>query len=385
MNQNSKIPLWRDERFWRIALQGLAVLGLLIGVIWLGTNFRYNLQQRNTQFGFDFLQNPASFNVSDTLIEFDPSDSYGRVLLVGFLNSLRVMVLGILFTTVVGVTAGIASFSQNWLVRMISRVYVEVVQNTPLLLQLLFWYLAVFFKLPNIEQKITLPGHIFLSKQGIFTPWPTTSSFWLGVISLGISAVIAILIRRWQIHQMLSEGKPGHLQGFLLATVAVIAILIIFRGLDWQVPQVKTQTLIEGGFRLTLEFSALLVGLVFYTGAFIAEIVRSGIQSVSKGQWEAAKALGLKPGLVMRLVVFPQALQVIIPPLTNQYVNLAKNSSLAIAIGYSDIYAVANTTYNQAGRPVEVMLILMITYLTVNLVIAGAMNLVNNSLTSSRK
>lgn len=375
-DRDSAIPLWRDERFWRIALQALAIVVLVGMLIWLGTNFRYNLQQQNLQFGFNFLQNSAGFDVSDSLIEFQPSDPYYRVLLVGLINSLRVMILGVILTTFVGVAAGVASFSQNWLVSSLSRVYVEIVQNTPLLLQLLFWYLAVFFRLPNVQEKIALPGHIFLSKQGIFTPWPTLSSLWFCSLGLILSVIAALIIWRWRTQVIVEQGKPGHLQSVLLGTLVVIAGVII-GGLKWEVPEVVNPTTLVGGLRLTIEFSGLLVGLVLYTGAFIAEIVRAGIQSVDRGQWEAARSLGLKPGLVMRLVVFPQALQVIIPPLTNQYVNLAKNSSLGIAIGYTDIYAVANTTYNQAGRPVEVMLILMLTYLTINLVISGGMNLVN--------
>jgi len=210
---------------------------------------------------------------------------------VGLINSLRVAIAGIFLTTIVGVSAGIARLSDNWLVRNIAMVYVEIFRNTPLLLQLLFWYFAVFLSFPKTENKISLWGFIGISQNGLELPW----------------------------------------------------------------------------FTLSPEFSALLLGLTFYTGAFIAEIVRGGIQSVPKGQWEAARSLGLKPGLVMRLVVFPQALRVIIPPLTSQYLNLTKNTSLAIAIGYPDIYFVASTTFNQTGKAVEVILLIMLTYLTLNL------------------
>ncbi|MBL1200509.1 MAG: amino acid ABC transporter permease [Nostoc sp. ZfuVER08] len=292
-----------DYRFWRILGQFLAVLLTAIVVVILWENLNRNLQQLGIQFGFDFLNQQASFEIGERPISYKPTDTYSRALWVGLINSLRVAIAGIFLTTIVGITAGIARLSDNWLVRNISMVYVEIFRNTPLLLQLLFWYFAVFLSFPQIENKISVWGFISLSQSGLELPW----------------------------------------------------------------------------FTLSPEFSALLLGLTFYTAAFIAEIVRGGIKSVPQGQWEAARSLGLKPGLVMRLVIFPQALRVIIPPLTSQYLNLTKNSSLAIAIGYPDIYFVASSTFNQTGRAVEVILLIMLTYLILSLSISLVMNLFNRS------
>jgi general L-amino acid transport system permease protein len=293
----------RDTRFWKIATQVIAVILAITITSILFVNVSRNLQQLGIQFGFDFLQQEASFDIGETPIAYKPTDAYSRALWVGLLNTIKVASSGIILTTIVGITAGIARLSDNWLVRNIALVYVEIFRNTPLLLQLLFWYSAVFLSFPNVNNKISLGGLIYLSQGGL---------------------------------------------EFL-------------------------------GIKFSSEFAALLIGLVFYTGSFIAEIVRGGIQSVSKGQWEAARSLGLKPSLTMRLVIFPQALRVIIPPLTSQYLNLTKNSSLAIAIGYPDIYFVASTTFNQTGKAVEVMLLIMLTYLTFSLTISAVMNLFNRT------
>ncbi|MDZ8077829.1 MAG: ABC transporter permease subunit [Nostoc sp. DcaGUA01] len=292
-----------DYRFWRIAGQFIAVFLTALVVVILWQNLNRNLQQLGIQFGFDFLNQQASFEIGEKPINYNPTDTYTQALWVGLINSLRVAIAGIFLTTIVGITAGIARLSENWLVRNITMVYVEIFRNTPLLLQLLFWYFAVFLSFPKTENKISLWGFIGVSQNGLELPWFTVSP----------------------------------------------------------------------------EFSALLLGLTFYTGAFIAEIVRGGIQSVPQGQWEAGRSLGLKPGLVMRLVIFPQALRVIIPPLTSQYLNLTKNSSLAIAIGYPDIYFVASTTFNQTGRVVEVILLIMVTYLILSLSISLVMNLFNRT------
>ncbi|MFN7526091.1 MAG: amino acid ABC transporter permease [Dolichospermum sp.] len=300
---NSKPPLWRDHRFWQNAIQLIFVFLAVVIVVILWSNVRRNLQQLGIEFGFNFLKQQASFDIGETIVNYQPTDAYNYALLVGLINSLRIAIMSILLTTIVGITAGISRLSDNWLVRKISFVYVEIFRNTPLLLQLLFWYFAIFLSFPKAENKISFLGFANFSQNGIEFPW----------------------------------------------------------------------------FTLSPEFSSLLLGLTFYTGAFIAEIVRGGIKSVPQGQWEAAKSLGLKPGLAMQLVIFPQALRVIIPPLTSQYLSLTKNSSLAIAIGYPDIYFVASTTFNQTGKAVEVMLLIMITYLMLSLIISLIMNLLNHS------
>ncbi len=285
-----------------MAGQAIAVVLVVLLLFYLLGNLNRNLQQLGIRFGFGFLNSQAGFTIGDSPIPYQPADSYSCALLVGLLNSLRVILAGMVLATVVGVTAGIARLSDNWLVRHLALVYVETLRNTPLLLQLFFWYFAVFFSLPTADNPVTWLGFAF-SKSGI--------SF--------------------------------------------------------------------GGLALSSEFSALLLGLAIYTGTFIAEIVRGGIQSVPKGQWEAAQSLGLKPFSTLQLIILPQALRAIIPPLANQYLNLAKNSSLAIAIGYSDLYAIASTTFNQTGRAVEVMILICTTYLTISLIISLLMNFYNRS------
>ena len=379
-DKNQKIPLWRDNRFWRIALQVLVIIIFVVAVSIMISNLSRNLAQQGTKLGFSFLDIEAGFSISESLIPYQANDSYTKVLLAGLINSLRVMILGIFFTTIVGIVAGIASFSENWLLRNLNRVYVEVVRNTPLLLQLFFWYFAVFFNLPRPQEKLELPGPIFMSKRGIAIPWPeNTINVWLWLIVLFLGAVIILFVWQWRNKLMTETGVNGQPQLIAIISIVIIELLIIIFALGWQAPMATETGSTEGGLNLTLELSALLVGLVFYTGAFISEIVRSGIQAVPKEQWEAAKSLGLKSDLVMRFVIFPQALRVIIPPLNSQYMNLAKNSSLAIAIGYPDLYAVANTTYNQTGRPVEVFILIMAIYLSINLIISVSMNFLNKS------
>lgn len=309
--------LWRDRRFWFVAIQAVAVVLIAILGFTLWQNLQGNLQQQGMSLGFDFLDSQAAFDIGETLISYDRSSTYARALWVGLLNSLRVMGVGIILATVVGITVGVGRLWDNWLLRKLSLLYVEILRNTPLLLQLFFWYSAVFLSLPGLQDVIELPLRIYLSQQVVALPLP------------------------------------------------------------WTIPEVLENGQIVGGLQLSPELSALVLGLSLYTAAFIAEIVRAGIESVPKGQWEAAKSLGLNPSLMLRLVIFPQALRTMIPSLTSQYLNLAKNTSLAIAIGYPDIYFVASTTFNQTGRAVEVMILLMATYLTISLLISLFLNFYN--------
>lgn len=387
--ENSREPLnfrdlpklLRDTRFWKIALQAIAVVVVVVVVGIIADNTLYNLRRLDIELGFDFLNSQASFDIGETPIPYDRSDTYIRAILVGLLNSLRVMGLGILLASILGLVAGVARLSDNWLLRKIALVYVEIFRNTPLLLQLFFWYFAVFLKLPEVEEPIAFANRIFFTNQGIYLPWLATQAgtgIWL--VLLGVGIVGAIGAWRWQSWIGIEQGRSGQQwqwAGGILAAAVVLAF-VITRSLPFtlNLPQIE-ETAIAGGLRLSPELCALLAGLVFYTGSFIAEIVRAGIQSVPKGQWEAGQALGLKSGLMMRLVILPQALRVIIPPLTSQYLNLAKNSSLAIAIGFPDVYFVASTTFNQTGRAVEVMLLIMATYLAISLAISLVMNLLN--------
>jgi len=371
-------PLWRDERFWNAVFQ-LAVLAGVFGLLSVFiTNLNDNLNRTGLQFSFDFLAKSASFSIGETPIPYSPSDPYLRAIAVGLINTLRVVLVGFVLTTLLGIVAGVASFSDNWLLRKLSLLYVEVVRNTPLLLQLMFWYFPVFLSLPPPQEPLQLPGPIFMSKTGIYLPWPTIApAFWLWLVGLVGVAIAAAGLWQWRLKRQVEQAESGRPQLVGLIILGAIALLIATIGFNWQVPQSPAPGRFEGGLRLSLEYTALLIGLVVYTGAFIAEIVRAGIQAVSRGQWEAARSLGLSSGQVMQLVVFPQALRVIIPPLNSQYMNLAKNSSLALAIGYPDLFSVASTSLNQTGRPLEMFVILMSIYLILNLAISLVMNQLN--------
>jgi general L-amino acid transport system permease protein len=376
---NAKIPLWRNQYAVGILLQ-IVVISLVFAVLLvLGNNLVNNFQEKNIEFGFDFLSSKASFDISDQVIAFQPSDTYRKAILVGLLNSLRVMVVGIVLATLIGVTVGIGRLSNNWLVCQIATVYVEILRNTPLLLQLFFWYSAVFLNLPRVDHCLVLPGSIYISNRGISIPWPAgTTSTWLALEFIAGSVILAIIVARRRIKAIQQSGSAAPMLRIVLIGIAIATIFALVWGLNWQLPQLDRNTSsILGGLNFSPELATLLMGLSVYTAAYIAEIVRAGIQSVNRGQWEAARALGLKPSLVMQLVIFPQALRVMIPSLTSEYLNLAKNSSLAIAIGYSDIYAIANTIFNNTGRSVETLLIVMVAYLIINLIIAVVMNWLN--------
>ena len=385
MGVNFKGKWWRQPRVWRWVGQAVVVLAVVLLAVYFWNNLTQNLQRLRLQLGFDFLNSQAGFGIGETPVSYSPTDTYARALWVGFINSLRVMVAGLVLTTMVGITMGVARLSNNWLVRQLALIYVETLRNTPLLLQLLFWYFAIFLGFPEFAQRIQLPGPIYLSNQGIVLPWPSitdVTAIWGILLILG--GGIALLLWRRLTRLQIEQGRAG--QPLIWPWIAVVIAAGCAWGLTrsgpfaWSVPQVVNNTQVQGGLQLSSEFSALLLGLTLYTAAFIAEIVRAGITAVPKGQWEAALALGLKSGSTLRLVIFPQALRVIIPPLTSQYLNLAKNSSLAIAIGYPDLYAVSSTTFNQTGRAVEVFLLLMATYLIINLIISLGMNWYNRSI-----
>lgn len=378
MNGSEKVPIWRDERYVQIAFQAIVLLIIVVVARFCFGNMFYNLAQQGRQFSFTFLLSQSGFNIGETLIPYDTTSPYYWAFFVSFLNALRLILVGIVATTVLGVVAGIASFSDNWLLRKLNLVYVEVVRNTPLLLQLFVWYFAVFFGFSDKGKTSQLPGSIFVSKKGIVIPWPASSpllGILLGILLVG--AIAAYFIWKRRLTRMEEQGASGQQEQLALFSMAAVGLLVVLFGLGWEAPKMSAAGNVEGGLRVSVEYGAMLFGLVFYTGAFIAEIVRAGIQSVSKGQWEAARALGLPTSSAMRLVVFPQALRVILPSLTSQYINLAKNSSLALAIGYPEIFATAQTTLNQSGRPVEVILLIMAIYLLITLFISLVMNTLN--------
>ena len=377
--------LLRDDRFWKIAGQAIALILVIVVIAILWDNLTANYSQLGIAFGFDFLNSQASFDIGESVIPYSPENSYRQAYFVGLINSLRVMGIGIVFATVAGLTVGIARLSDNWLLRNLAGLYVEILRNTPLLLQLFFWYFAVFISLPKLEDNQQMRGAIYLTNRGIAVPWPVALpgfEIWLILLTVGFLAAAALWM--WRARVMWEEAKPGRQLFWALGAIGLSAILafIITKNLPFRLdfPRLTPALQLEGGLKLTPEFAALVTGLSLYTGSYIAEIVRAGIQSVSRGQWEAGKSLGLKSGTMMRMVILPQALRVIVPPLTSQYLNLAKNSSLAVAVAYPDVYfVVGSPTLNQTGRAIEAMLIIMVTYLTISLIVSLFMNLYNKT------
>lgn len=377
-----RVPaFWRDTRFWTIAGQVLFLLAVAALLYLVYENLQANLRRIGLALGFGFLRQPAAFDIGEGIIPYRPADTYFRAYLVGLTNTLRVAGAGIVLATVLGCSVGIARLSSNWLIRQFAAVYVELLRNTPLLLQLFFWYFAVLIRLPRIEDAVVWPGPVYLSNRGLAVPWLARGpSFDAWIVAFLVALVAGAAVYRWRLSVRLETGGGGSPALAGLGAFASIA------GLSWllapgapivvDAPYVEGVAL-RGGLRLSPEFSGLLIGLVVYTSAFIGEVVRAGIQSVPRGQVEAARAVGLRPALVLRLVVFPQALRVIVPPLTSQYLNLTKNSSLAVAIGYPDAFFVGQTTFNQTGRSVEVVTLIMATYLTISLLTSLLMNLYN--------
>ena len=371
---------WRSRAVRGWVYQALALALVAAAVAFLAHNTQENMRVRGIQSGFDFLGQAAGFDIGETLVAYDPSQSYGRALWVGVLNTLRVAVIGIVLTTLLGVLVGVGRFSRNALVRGLCYAYVEVFRNVPVLLQLLMWYLLFVEVLPPPQSAWNAGGLFFLSKGGFAFPVPVWASghAWMALGAL-VGVVAGVAYRRWAQRQFELTGIDRNRWALPLAAVVVLAALGWLLGggpREWSVPEQLT-FMVDGGASATPEFLAVLVGLVTYTGAFVAEVVRGGIQSVGHGQTEAASAIGLTRRQQMRLVILPQALRVIVPPLTNQYLNLTKNSSLAVAVGYPDVVSVANTTLNQSGRAVECIAIIMLVYLTTSLATSGVMNWYN--------
>jgi general L-amino acid transport system permease protein len=360
------------------ALQILFVAAL----VWIGyeivANARANLQAQRITSGFGFLNNTAGFDVSQSLIPYSGSDTYTRVFLVGLLNTLLVSVIGIFFATVIGFLVALGRLSPNWLLSRISGGYVELIRNLPPLFQILFWYLAVLSALPNPRQSISLFSSFFLSNRGFIVPRPIANpGFEPFAFAILIAIVAALLLRRYARRQLFEKGRLVTVWPYvvgLLIGLPFLTALVFGAPVTFEVPELKGFNF-SGGARIIPEFVALTVALSTYTAAFIAEIVRAGIQSVHGGQMEAGSSLGLQRGSVLRLIVVPQAMRVILPPLTNQYLNLTKNSSLAVAIGYPDLFSVfAGTTLSQTGQAIEIIAITMGVYLLISLVTSAIMS-----------
>jgi general L-amino acid transport system permease protein len=371
---------WRSRAARGLVYQLLALLAIAAGVWFLAHNTQQNMQVRGIQSGFDFLGQAAGFDIGETMIAYDPSQSYGRAIVVGVLNTLRVAVIGIVLATLVGVLVGVGRFSRNALLRGLCYGYVELFRNVPILLQLLMWYLFFVEVLPQPQEAWTVGGLFFLSKGGFAFPVPVWAA---GHAWMAAGVLAGLGVAWWWRRRVRARFEATGVEGNRWAVPVAAVLLLALAGWalggapsDWSLPE-QLAFMVEGGVSATPEFMAVLVGLVMYTAAFIAEVVRGGIQSVSHGQTEAAGALGLSRRQTMRLVVLPQALRVIIPPLTNQYLNLTKNSSLAVAIGYPDVVSIANTTLNQSGRAVECIAIIMLVYLSTSLSTSALMNWYN--------
>jgi general L-amino acid transport system permease protein len=373
--------LWHHPKFWYWTGQGLFLVGLGIVFAVCGNNLAANLQQG---FGFNFLQQSAGFNIGETLIPYQPTDPYSRALQVGIINSIRVMLLGLVFATVIGLAVGIARLSANGLLRQLATLYVEVLRNTPLFLQLFVWYFAVFVGGPTFENRFQLLGDLSFSKRGLLLPnliFKPGAIAW--IICLGIGIFLAQWVWRDRFRRRLENNEMT--QPWFMASITMLFWIcmawVFTKNFPFvaQWPRVENNT-VQAGLLLTPEYCAILFGLTFYTAAFIAEIVRGSILAIPKGQWEAGQALGFGSGLMLRLIILPQALRVIVPPLTSQYLNLAKNSSLGVAVGFPELYAVSSTTFNQTGRSIEVVLLLMATYLSISLVLSLVLNLYNRRL-----
>ena len=362
---------------------GFALQILFVAVLaWIGyeivANARANLQSQRITSGVGFLNNTAGFDVSQNLIPYSGSDTYTRVFLVGLLNTLLVSIIGIFFATVIGFMVALGRLSPNWLLARISGGYVELIRNLPVLFQILFWYLAVLAALPNPRQSISLFGGFFLSNRGFVVPKPIANAgFEPFAFAVLIGIVASLLLRRYARRQLFESGRLVTIWPYvigLLIGLPLVTSLVFGAPVTFEIPELKGFNF-SGGSRLIPEFVALTLALSTYTAAFIAEIVRAGIQSVHKGQMEAGASLGLSRGSTLRLIVVPQALRVILPPLTNQYLNLTKNSSLAVGIGYPDLVSVfAGTTLSQTGQAIEIIAITMGVYLLISLVTSAIMS-----------
>lgn len=379
--QRASIPFWRDERI----LKGLGQIAFVLLVLFVGAlifrNMQAGLARQGITLSYGFFDGVSGFDLAESIFPYDRNSTYREAFLAGLFNTISVAIVGIIFSTLLGVMLGVSRLSTNFIINRLASFYLELIRNLSLLVFLIFWYLGVFLKLPRVREAVIWPGDIILTNRGVGIPWgiPTASypTFQLILIVGLILAVIVFLALR--AYSKRTGRAPLTLLWSVLTFIVVGVVgwfILPEKPLTLDLPFVKGLNL-SGGKILSPEFMALTSGLVLYTAAFIGEVVRAGIQSVSKGQVEAARALGLNGFQTLRLIVFPQALRVIIPPLTSQYLNLVKNSSLAIAVGYPDVFYVSNTIQNQTGRAVEMISLVMATYLSLSLVTSALMNWYN--------
>ncbi|MFM2119300.1 MAG: putative glutamine transporter permease protein GlnM [Pseudomonadota bacterium] len=371
---------WRSQALRGLVYQVIALALLIAAGAYLVHNTLDNMRSRGIQSGFDFILQPAGFSIGESLMEFDSSESYLKAFAVGLSNTFRVALTGIVFATTLGTLVGVGRLSRNLLMRSLCGAYVDALRNIPLLLQLFIWYFVLTELLPPIEEARLLLPHVFLSKNGLQYPIPT----WHGdhvytLAGLALGAVAAVFWWRHATQRRIELGRSTPRMfpaALLLFALPLLAWWLAGRPGEFDLPE-KTEINLVGGGAVTPEFLTVLLGLTFYTAAYIAEVVRAGVQAVPFGQHEASAALGLSRGLELRLVLLPQALRVIIPPMTNQYLNLTKNSSLAVAVGYPDLVSISNTSLNQTGRAIECIAVVMACYLTLSLLTSAAMNAYN--------
>jgi general L-amino acid transport system permease protein len=375
-----KVPFWFDPKKRAIIYQIAVLLGIGLLAYYLVSNTLLNLQKQSIATGFGFLQKESSFEIGESLISYSAANSYGRALLVGTLNTLKVAFVGIVVTVLLGTIIGIARLSSNWLVSKLAGFYIEVMQDIPVLLQLFFWYAIFYEALPSPRGALCLMNGLFLCNRGVIFAVPEAHPAHKFIFLAFLAGCVLIyLLRRWAKKR---QEKTGRYFPVFRVSIVIVTALPLFTWLAFGAPMQMNMPKLtgfnfEGGITVSPEFIALLLGLVLYTAAFVAEVVRAGIQSVSKGQTEAAMSIGLRPPMVLNLVILPQALRVIIPPLTSQLLNLTKNSSLAVAIGYPDFVSVANTTINQTGQAIEGVSLIMAVYLVFSLSTSAFMNWYN--------
>jgi general L-amino acid transport system permease protein len=375
-----KVPFWLDPRKRAIIFQFLSI-GVVGLIVWyLVSNTVVNLQKQSIATGFGFLQKEAAFEIGESLIPYSAADTYIRALLVGALNTIKVSFVGIVVTILLGTIIGVARLSTNWIVAKLSAIYIEVMQDLPILLQLVFWYAVFYESLPPPSEALCPGAGIYLCKRGVAFTIPEAHPAHLFMLFAFLGAcVAAYFIRRWARKRQERTGQYFPVFRVSLALLIGLPFIVwLAAGSPMKMNAPKLTVFnFEGGLTVSPEFMALLLGLVLYTSAFVAEVVRAGIQSVGKGQREAAMSIGLRPTQVLNLVILPQALRVIVPPLTSQMLNLTKNSSLAVAIGYPDFVSVANTTINQTGQSIEGVALIMAVYLVFSLSTSAFMNWYN--------
>ena len=370
-----------DPKVRGILFQAIAIACVAWMLFYFVSNALHNMDARGIATGFSFLDNRASFGIVQTLISYTEDDTYGRAFVIGLLNTLLVSGIGIVLATVLGFLIGIARLSNNWLLSRAAAVYIEVFRNIPLLLQVFFWYFCVLRALPAPRQSINVADAFFLNVRGLYVPAPIAENgFSVVTVAFVIAAIGAVFLRKWAKKRKELTGQPFPVFWGTLGVLFGLPLIVFFIAgmpLHWELPALKGFNF-RGGITIIPELFSMVVALTIFTAASIAEIVRSGIMAVSKGQVEAAHALGLKNGLTLRFVVIPQAMRVIIPPLTSQYLNLVKNSSLATAVGYPDLVSVfLGSTLNQTGQAVEIIAMTMAVYLTISLVTSVLMNIYN--------